>query len=42
MYAATKETNEFNTCSGCGQWFSNEKKSNGFFSEVKCFALKIP
>ena len=31
MYAATKETNEFNTCSGCGQWFSKGKKKQWIF-----------
>ena len=39
MYAATKETNEFNTCSGCGQWFLNEKKKTMDFL-VKSNALR--
>ena len=48
MYAATKETNQFETrrltcvVHGCGQWFSKGKKTNGFVSEIKCFVLKIP
>mgnify|MGYP000356229875 CR=1 FL=1 len=46
MYAATKETNQFETrrltcvVHGCGQWFSKGKKTNGFVSEIKCFRSK--